>query len=262
MDNQLLSYPMALYRFRKSANQWWDFTCRTTTVSGIHHRWNQSRHLNDETDRLNFADNGTGRMLLYDSGLNQLHSHSNGTGIICQWWSKFRTDVFGTITSGRHAVYGNLDMYTNKGINTRVEYLFGQWWQSSCFWWYKSWWSNKMGKCGDSDTGLRSSSDGTLEIMSNNGAVGIIRNGRMGVNTSNPLAPLHVTWQNSDFDFCQLIYDYTGLSFYNEGGMHWINNNANNPLLLGDPNNGPALTHRHHQWWLYCFEKDFGLVTI
>jgi hypothetical protein len=25
--------------------------------------------------------------------------------------------------------------------------------------------------------------------------------------------------------------------------MHWINNNPNNPLLLGDPNNGPALTH-------------------
>ena len=56
-----------------------------------------------------------------------------------------------------------------------------------------------MGKWGIDDTGLRSSSDGTLEIMSNNGAVGIIRNGRMGVNTSNPLVPLHVTWQNGDF---------------------------------------------------------------
>ena len=216
-------------------NSEWEFT-----IGGTNHG------ILRETDRLNFADNGTGRMLLYDSGLNQLHSHSsNGTELFVNGGQKFRTDVFGTITSGRHAVYGNLDMYANGNINTQGGDIYlgndGNLHASDG--------TNPGGvtrwvSVGDSDTGLRSSSDGTLEIMSNNGAVGIIRNGRMGVNTSNPLAPLHVTWQNGDFGpFAGSSYDYTGLSFYNEGGMHWINNNANNPLLLGDPNNGPALTH-------------------
>ncbi len=199
-----------------------------------------------ETDRLNFADNGTGRILLYDSGLNQLHSQSsNGTELYVNGSQKFRTDVFGTITSGRHAVYGNLDMYANGNINTQGGDIYlgndGNLHASDG--------ANGSGvtrwvTVGDSDTGLRSSSDGVLELMSNNGSVGIIKNGRMGVNTANPLAPLHVTWLNGDFGpFAGSSYDYTGLSFYNEGGMHWINNNANNPLLLGDPNNGPALTH-------------------
>ena len=68
-------------------------------------------------------------MLLYDSGLNQLHSHgSNGTELFVNGGQKnSRTDVFGTITSGRHAVYGNLDMYANGNINTQGgDIYFGQ----------------------------------------------------------------------------------------------------------------------------------------
>lgn len=219
---------------KPSSNTSWDLT-----IGGSNHG------ILRESNRLNIADNGTGRLLLFDSGLNQIHSNnSNGTELFVNGVQRFRTDIFGSVTTGRHAVFGNLDMHAAGNINTQGGDIFlgndGNLHVSDGV---NSGGITRWVTIGDGDTGLRSTSDGILELMSNNSPIATVKNGRIGINTSDPLAPLHVTWQNGDFGpYAGLSSDYTGLSHFNEGGMHWINNDANNPILLGGPN-GPALTH-------------------
>lgn len=212
-----------------NANQW------ELTLGGTNHG------ILREANRLNFADNGTGRLLLFDNGLNQMFSYNgNGIELFQDNSQKFRTDAAGTITSGRHAVYGNLEiaggtgsLYTNGGsvflgASGNLDASFANNPSNTTRW----------VKVGDSDTGIRSSQDGVLQVVTNDYPILHLSNGRLGVNQATPQAGLHVAFPFSNQDAFQgYSYDYTGLSYFNGSGMHHYTSSTSNQAL-GGPDGG------------------------
>lgn len=193
-----------------------------------------------ESNRLNIADNGTGRVLLFDNGLNQLFSHNgNGIELFQDNSQKFRTDAAGTITTGRHAVFGNLELHAGGNINTQGGDVFlGPTGNLDASFANNP--SNTMRwvKVGDSDTGIRSSQDGVLQVVTNDYPILHLSNGRLGVNQASPQAGLHVAFPYSNQDAFQgYSFDYTGLSYFNGSGMHhYTSSTSNQPL--GGPDGG------------------------
>lgn len=207
-----------------SANQW------ELTIGGTNHG------IIRESNRLNIADNGTGRVLLHDNGLNQLFSHNgNGIELFQDNSQKFRTDAAGTITSGRHAVFGNLELHAGGNINTQGGDVFlGPTGNLDASFANNP--SNTMRwvKVGDSDTGIRSSQDGVLQVVTNDYPILHLSNGRLGVNQASPQAGLHVAFPYSNQDAFQgYSFDYTGLSYFNGSGMHHYTSSTSNQPLGG-----------------------------
>ncbi len=187
-----------------------------------------------ESNRLNIADNGTGRVLLFDNGLNQLFSHNgNGIELFQDNSQKFRTDAAGTITTGRHAVFGNLELHAGGNINTQGGDVFlGPTGNIDASWGNNPNNTERWVRIGDSDTGMRSASvggalaDGIIQVMSNGWPSITARSSRVGINKDNPTVGFHV----GPFDIFDGYSDnYTGFSHFSGTGLT-SHNGANQAL--------------------------------
>lgn len=192
--------------------------------------------INRNNGYLEIGCNNTGRFIMNDDGTNQINSQNNKPINFNIGNTKFQADQFGAVTYGRHDIYGNLALETGRDFNMNSGNINIS----------NSNGGNRWIRLGDSDTGLRSTSEGVIQLMSNDYPVisAIPYNGggqrNVGINFPNPLAPLHVGWayNNDPIGYEGYSSDYTGFSYHNGDGMHY----ANSFQALGGPD-WPSLYH-------------------
>lgn len=139
-----------------------------------------------------------GRINVWDNGRTDIHA-SNNQNVVLHYNGgvKFYTDASGAITQGRHLIGGNVEisggsLYTNGG-----SVFLGQSGDLDASW-GPSGIPNvtRWLRLGDSDTGLRSSNDGNIEVMSNSQPAITVKpvagGGNVGINESNPQLALVV----------------------------------------------------------------------
>lgn len=160
------------------------------------------------------------RIVLYD-GETQFYVN-NG--------QRFRVEGGGTVTSGYHAVYGDMHVNSNGSLNMPGNGNFnmtgGNLNVSN---------GNNAGgvtrwiTLGDSDTGLRSTGDGIIQMISNgNAGITVKPNGfsRVGINNQNPTVAFHV-YGDIENGYSN---NYVGFSHFSGGGLTSYENNNNQPL--------------------------------
>lgn len=169
--------------------------------AGFHQYGNRASLVNNNQIKMSMWDNGT---ISFDSPSNtEISSWIGGV-------QKFKCDDSGTVTSGRHHVFGDVNLSGSVNPSGSVNIPYNQW-----------------VRLGDSDSGITSPGDGMVQLMSNTLPVITVRDwNRVGINNVNPTATFHVSGPTVD----GYSNNYVGFSHFSGGGLTSYENNNNQAL--------------------------------